>query len=73
MQIAKTPVANVVTFILAEQLTATLLGVALLGERLTLPAALGAALLLLGLVTVSTGSALTQRSTSIDQPACGHR
>ena len=38
-------------------MTASVLGVALLGERLGLPAAFGAGMLLLGLVAVSTGPA----------------
>ncbi|MEW5871643.1 MAG: EamA family transporter [Chloroflexota bacterium] len=47
------PVANAVTLSLAEPLTAALLGILLLGERLTIPAWLGAGLLLAGLALLS--------------------
>jgi len=47
------PVATAVTLTLAEPLTAGMLGMLLLGERLTLPAALGMALIGGGLVALS--------------------
>lgn len=47
------PAATAVTLSLAEPLTAALLGVIVVGERLTLPAALGVALLLAGLFIMS--------------------
>lgn len=49
-----TTVATAATLTLAEPFTAGLLGVFLLGERLTLPALLGIGLLLLGLLLVIT-------------------
>ena len=48
-----TPVATAVTLSLAEPLTAGILGVTLLQERLTLPAGLGIALIFFGLVILS--------------------
>lgn len=51
------PVASAATLSLAEPLTAGALGMLLLGERLGLTALLGAALLLGGLLLVSTGGA----------------
>lgn len=48
-----TPVAHAVTLTLAEPLTAGLLGIALLGERLSLQSALGMALILAGLMVVA--------------------
>lgn len=65
--IARTPVANVVTLTLAEPLTATLLGVAVLRERFTLLAALGAALLLLGLVAASRGTPVVSPRLGVAQ------
>jgi len=49
----RVPVAMAGTLTLAEPLTAGTLGVLVLGERLTLPAALGIALILAGLVVLS--------------------
>jgi DME family drug/metabolite transporter len=49
------PVSSAVTLSLAEPLTAGLLGVTVVGERLTLPAVAGIALLFLGLVLLATG------------------
>jgi len=48
------PVAKAVTLTLAEPLTASTLGIVLLGERLTLLAALGVALIFAALVSLST-------------------
>jgi drug/metabolite transporter, DME family len=48
-----TPVATAVSLSLAEPLTAAILGVTLLGERLTLPAGFGIALIFSGLVILS--------------------
>ncbi|MBE0698330.1 MAG: EamA family transporter [Anaerolineaceae bacterium] len=48
-----TPLATAVTLSLAEPLTAALLGVTLLGEKLTLPAGLGIALIFSGLAILS--------------------
>jgi drug/metabolite transporter, DME family len=48
-----TPVATAVTLSLAEPLTAAILGVTLLGEKLTLPAGAGIALIFGGLVILS--------------------
>ncbi len=48
-----TPVAAAVTLSLAEPLTAGLLGILILGERLSLQAMIGAALLLGGLLLLS--------------------
>lgn len=48
-----TPVAHAVTLTLAEPLTAGLLGIAVLGERLSLQAAVGMTLILAGLVVVA--------------------
>lgn len=52
--LALLPVATAVTLSLAEPLTAATLGIVVLGERLTPPAALGAALVLCGLAILST-------------------
>lgn len=49
------PVATAVTLSLAEPLTAGALGVLVLGERLTLPAAIGIGLLFAGLAWLSLG------------------
>lgn len=57
---ARTPVTNVVTLTLAEPLTGAMLGVFVLGEVLTPLAALGAALLLLGLVLAGRNSRMVQ-------------
>jgi drug/metabolite transporter, DME family len=48
------PVARAVTLTLAEPLTASTLGILLLGERLTWAASLGVALIFFALVTLST-------------------
>lgn len=48
------PVATAVTLTLAEHLTAGLLGVFVLGEKLTAPAVVGIALLLVGLLILAT-------------------
>jgi DME family drug/metabolite transporter len=48
-----TPVATAVTLSLAEPLTAGILGVTLLGEKLTLPAGVGIALIFSGLGVLS--------------------
>ena len=48
-----TPVAAAVTLSLAEPLTAGLLGILILGERLSPQAMIGAALLLGGLLSLS--------------------
>lgn len=48
--------ATVTTLVLAEPLVATLLGVAVLGEQLTLGAALGCSLVLTGLVVLAVGT-----------------
>ncbi len=53
--LASLPVARAVTLSLAEPLTAALLGVAVLGERLTPLACFGMILLFLGLVILSRG------------------
>lgn len=63
------PAATAVTVALAEPLTAALLGVGLLGERLTLPALIGMALIFAGLVVLAVGdprrraSVLSARTT----------
>lgn len=51
-----TPLATAVTLSLAEPLTAAALGLLVLGERLTLPAALGIALIFSGLAALSIPS-----------------
>jgi drug/metabolite transporter, DME family len=48
-----TPLADAVTLSLAEPMTAALLGLTLLGEKLTLPAGMGIALIFSGLVILS--------------------
>ena len=53
------PVAGAVSTSLAEPLTAGILGVALLGERLTLSAAVGIALIIAGLLVLSSRSIST--------------
>jgi len=55
--IARLPVATVTTLSLAEPLTAGLLGMAVLGERLSATAWIGALLVVVGLVVVSVGRA----------------
>ena len=45
--------AEATTVVLAEPVTATVLGVLILDERLGAPAALGAALVLAGLITLA--------------------
>jgi DME family drug/metabolite transporter len=54
------PVATAVSLSLAEPLTAGLLGMVVLGERLTMVAVLGAGLMLAGLVTLATGTEGTE-------------
>jgi DME family drug/metabolite transporter len=54
------PVATAVSLSLAEPLTAALLGIIVLGERLTMVAVLGAGLMLAGLVTLATGTEGTE-------------
>lgn len=51
-----TSVATTTTLSLAEPLTAGILGVVVLGEKMTLPALIGIALLISGLVLLSVGS-----------------
>jgi DME family drug/metabolite transporter len=50
------PTATAVTLALAEPLTAATLGVFVLGERLTLPALLGMALIFAGLIVLTSGA-----------------
>lgn len=57
------PAATAVTVALAEPLTAALLGVGLLGERLTLPALIGMSLIFAGLVVLAVGD--PRRRTSV--------
>ena len=54
------PVATAVTLTLAEPLTAGFLGIFLLGERLTPPAALGSALVFAGLALLALGGGAAQ-------------
>jgi len=54
------PSATAVTVALAEPLTAAALGVGLLGERLTLPALVGMALIFAGLAVLAMGNASRQ-------------
>ena len=54
------PVATAVSLSLAEPLTAALLGIVVLGERLTMVAVLGAGLMLAGLVALATGTEGTE-------------
>jgi DME family drug/metabolite transporter len=58
----RVPVAPAVTLTLAEPLTAGALGVFLLGERLTLPAVLGSALVFAGLAMLAWGGQAAQAS-----------
>lgn len=58
------PTATAVTLALAEPLTAATLGIALLGERLTIPALLGMALIFAGLI-VLTSAAWRSRSAAV--------
>jgi DME family drug/metabolite transporter len=58
------PVATAVTLSLAEPLTAGLLGVAVLGERLTALTMLGVGLVLSGLVIVTTGARTAKAVTT---------
>jgi len=58
------PAATAVTLSLAEPLTAALLGVVVVGERLTLPAALGVILLLAGLFIVSWSPGAKKRQAA---------
>jgi DME family drug/metabolite transporter len=54
--LASVPVATAATLSLAEPLTAGLLGVAVLGERLSAPAVAGSAMILGGLLLATAGS-----------------
>jgi DME family drug/metabolite transporter len=56
--------ATVTTLVLAEPLVATLLGVAVLGEHLTLGAAVGCSLVLAGLVVLALGAQAPRASVS---------
>ncbi len=58
----RVPVATAATLTLAEPLTAGFLGVVLLGERLSLTAAVGVLLILAGLVTLSISRKMLFRS-----------
>ena len=58
------PLATAVTLSLAEPLTAGMLGVLLLGEKLSLPAGLGIVLIFSGLVVLS----LPERARSAVEP-----
>jgi drug/metabolite transporter, DME family len=60
----RVPVAMAATLTLAEPLTAGTLGVLVLGERLTLAAGLGIALILAGLVVLSIESSVFSRQSS---------
>lgn len=60
------PVATAVTLSLAEPLTATTLGLVVLGERLTLSALLGIGLLFSGLALLSAGTRQDTRAVAID-------
>jgi len=59
-----TPVAHAVTLTLAEPLTAGLLGIAVLGERLSGQSALGMALILAGLAVVAVTSGSISRHSA---------
>ena len=56
--------ATVTTLVLAEPLVATLLGVAVLGEQLTLGAAVGCSLVLAGLVVLALGAQAPRATVS---------
>jgi DME family drug/metabolite transporter len=56
--------ATVTTLVLAEPLVATLLGVAVLGEQLTVGAAVGCSLVLAGLVVLALGAQAPRASVS---------
>ena len=58
------PVATAVTLTLAEPLTAGALGIFVLGERLTLPAAVGSALVFCGLALLALGGAAVRSGES---------
>lgn len=60
--IAVTPVATATTFSLAEPVTATILATIVLDERLTVEAIIGGLMVLSGLVILSAGAAVAQRS-----------
>jgi DME family drug/metabolite transporter len=64
--LAAVPVATAATLNLAEPLTAGLLGVFLLGERLTLPSAIGIALLLAGLLFLALPGNLSETAPNSD-------
>lgn len=66
---ARTPVTTVVTLTLAEPLTGALLGVFLLGEELTPLAALGAGLLLIGLVLAGRSSGTVRVDQIVESTA----
>ena len=59
-----TPVATATLLSLAEPLTAVVLGVTLVGEDLTAPAALGVALLLIGVTVAATTRPFRRRARS---------
>jgi drug/metabolite transporter, DME family len=63
--LALIPVATAVTLSLAEPLTAALLGVVVLGERLTVPALTGIGLIFAGLVCLFTPQQLRRPATTV--------
>ncbi len=62
------PAATAVTLTLAEPLTAGLLGVLVLGERLSLPAGIGILLIFIGLVILSASRGSGSESFLADSP-----
>jgi DME family drug/metabolite transporter len=62
--LGRLPAATVTTLVLAEPLVATLLGVAVLDERLTASAIVGCALVLAGLVVLATGAQAPRATAS---------